>query len=211
MTNRFPLVLDTTDDNKIKELPSGDNLDLQNSGIVNALTIQVNSLDTGTLTVNGTNFSSVAFSGSYDDLSDTPSQFDKDYNSLTNKPSIPSVFGDLANVAAHTPEDGQIVIWKTDENRFTFADRLSQIDLSNYELNDLGDVAFAGPVTDKFIKYYAGGWRESNIDWSDVINKPTNVSYFTNDADYITKTELKDIVANSVDFDDFKNKIANDL
>ena len=28
MANRFPLILDTADSNKIKELPSGDNLDL---------------------------------------------------------------------------------------------------------------------------------------------------------------------------------------
>ena len=33
MANRFPLILDTTDNNKIKELPSGDNLDLTGSGI----------------------------------------------------------------------------------------------------------------------------------------------------------------------------------
>ena len=33
MANRFPLILDTTDSNKIKELPSGDNLDLTGSGI----------------------------------------------------------------------------------------------------------------------------------------------------------------------------------
>ena len=33
MANRFPLILDTADSNKIKELPSGDNLDLTGSGI----------------------------------------------------------------------------------------------------------------------------------------------------------------------------------
>ena len=33
MANRFPLVLDTTDGNKIKEIPAGDNLDLRNVSI----------------------------------------------------------------------------------------------------------------------------------------------------------------------------------
>ena len=33
MANRFPLILDTTDSNKLKELPNGDNLDLTGSGI----------------------------------------------------------------------------------------------------------------------------------------------------------------------------------
>ena len=31
MANRIPLVVDTTDGNKIKEFPVGDNLDLTNS------------------------------------------------------------------------------------------------------------------------------------------------------------------------------------
>ena len=39
MANRFPLILDTTDSNKIKELPSGDNLDLTGSGINAVLSI----------------------------------------------------------------------------------------------------------------------------------------------------------------------------
>lgn len=211
MTDRFPLIVDTTDGNKLKELPAGDNLDLQGNGITNAQTISVSSLATGTLTVNGTQLSPVAFSGSYDDLTDTPTLFDKDYNSLNNKPTIPSILGDLDNVASHLPQDGQIVVYSATENRFTFEDRFSQIDLANYELSDLGDVAFSGPVTGKFIKFYAGGWRESNIDWSDVINKPTNISYFSNDAEYISKTELQTIVAASTDFADFQNRIANDL
>ena len=33
MANRFPLILDTADSNKLKELPNGDNLDLTGSGI----------------------------------------------------------------------------------------------------------------------------------------------------------------------------------
>ena len=39
MANRFPLVLDTTDGNKIKELPSTDDLDLTDSNIVNVQNI----------------------------------------------------------------------------------------------------------------------------------------------------------------------------
>lgn len=62
MANRIPLVVDQNDGNKIKELPAGDNLDLTNSGIVNASSIQ-----TGTISISGFNFS-----GSYNDLTDKP-------------------------------------------------------------------------------------------------------------------------------------------
>ena len=34
MANRIPLVVDTSDGNKIKELPIGDNLDLANSSLI---------------------------------------------------------------------------------------------------------------------------------------------------------------------------------
>ena len=36
MANRFPLIVDTSDENKIKELPSGDSLDLTGGGVQNA-------------------------------------------------------------------------------------------------------------------------------------------------------------------------------
>ena len=34
MANRIPLIVDTLDDNKIKELPAGDNLDLGTLGLL---------------------------------------------------------------------------------------------------------------------------------------------------------------------------------
>ena len=41
MANRFPLVVDTDDGNKIKEIPVGDQLDLANSGIANLTELSV--------------------------------------------------------------------------------------------------------------------------------------------------------------------------
>lgn len=47
MTNRFPLILDTLDGNKIKELPVGDNLNLQGSSIIGLENLEIS----GTLAV----------------------------------------------------------------------------------------------------------------------------------------------------------------
>ena len=44
MATRYPLVVDTTDGNKIKELPVGDNLDLTNSSLLNATSVQTQTL-----------------------------------------------------------------------------------------------------------------------------------------------------------------------
>lgn len=103
MANRFPLIIDTSDGNKIKELPSGDDLNLENSNIVNALSIQ-----TQTLTVNGVAITSNV--GSYNDLTDKPNipsdlshltdaaslLFSRDYNDLSNLPVLfPGTFAAL--------------------------------------------------------------------------------------------------------------------
>ena len=84
MANRFPLVLDTTDGNRVKELPSGDNLDLTGSGITGATTIEATAITIGgvSVTANDGTFAGLtakpttvagygitdAFSGNYADL-----------------------------------------------------------------------------------------------------------------------------------------------
>ena len=52
MADRFPLILDTAGTNQIKELPSGDNLNLQNGTIVNVANVDL----TGNLTANNGTF-----------------------------------------------------------------------------------------------------------------------------------------------------------
>ena len=53
MANRFPLIIDTDDGNKLKELPIGDNLNLAGSGIVNA----------GSIAATGLTIAGVAYGG----------------------------------------------------------------------------------------------------------------------------------------------------
>ena len=74
MANRIPLVVDTADGNKIKELPIGDNLNLTGSGITGAGSISATSL-----TLNGVVYN--PFSGAYADL--------------TGKPTIPATTDDI--------------------------------------------------------------------------------------------------------------------
>lgn len=79
MANRFPLVVDTSDGNKFKELPDGDNLILTNSSIVNALNLSaVGYVEAPRLIING-------------------SDFTLDYAELNNKPTIPTSITDLVS------------------------------------------------------------------------------------------------------------------
>ena len=78
MANRIPLVVDTTE-NKIKELPVGDNLDLGGSGLTNV----------GTVNATDVRINNVSFNN----------PFSGDYNDLTNKPIIPTVPSALSSFA----------------------------------------------------------------------------------------------------------------
>ena len=72
MANRFPLVLDTTDNNKIKEIQTGDNLNLADNSIVGVQNITaLGTIDAADIKVNGNRLVAQAFN----DLTDTPSTF----------------------------------------------------------------------------------------------------------------------------------------
>ena len=72
MANRFPLILDTTDGNKIKEIPAGDNLDLRNVSIVDAQNIDaLGTINAAGIKINGADVQPGAFT----DLDDTPTEY----------------------------------------------------------------------------------------------------------------------------------------
>ena len=72
MANRFPLVLDTTDNNKIKEIQTGDNLNLADNSIVGVQNITaLGTIDAADIKVAGNRLVAQAFA----DLTDTPSSF----------------------------------------------------------------------------------------------------------------------------------------
>jgi len=104
MANKFPLIFDTTDGNRIKELPNGDNLNLQGSSIVDVVnisatgTIQADTIIVDNLTASGGNIAEVAITGDYNDLINKPVIFSGDFNDLANKPVIFSgSYTDLTN------------------------------------------------------------------------------------------------------------------
>ena len=188
MANRFPLIIDTDDGNKFKELPVGDNLNLQGSSIVNASSIEVlGNLDVQSLTVNEQNLSTVAVTGSYNDLDDLPVSFSGSYTDLSNRPSIPTTTKNLTDVSLTDPTDGQILVFNSTSGTFEPQDQ-TDIDLSTSSINDLSDVITTGTTELKYLKYQSGAWRPGNINYSEILNKPTNVSSFVNDSGYLDPT-----------------------
>jgi len=72
MANRYPLIIDVNDSNKIKEIPVGDNLTLQGSSIVQVQDITATgTINAGDIRVNGNRLVAQSFS----ELDETPSSF----------------------------------------------------------------------------------------------------------------------------------------
>lgn len=147
MANRLPLVFDSTD-SKIKELPSGDNLNLSNSNIVDAINITA----TGTITAGTGTFSSINLGGApigevartndYNDLNNLPNLFSGDYNDLTNKPGpLAPDWENIANKPVIATKLSQLV------NDTNFVSN-SQVIISAIQVTGLADVATTGSWTD---------------------------------------------------------------
>ena len=184
MAVRYPLVVDTTDNNKIKELPSGDSLNLSGNNIVNVvnvtasgtLTVQNLAVETSNFTVNGNNLNTIAFTGSYTDLSNTPTLFDGVYASLTGKPTIPGSIEDLANVGSTAPTNGQVLVYDTTLGRYEpgniNANFSTQFGLE--DIDNLNNVIFTGDKTNDVLKFVGGVWVNAKVDYSE-LTSTTNV------------------------------------
>ena len=137
MANRIPLVVDTTDGNKIKELPVGDNLDLGGSGLTNV----------GTVNATDVRINNVSFNN----------PFSGDYNDLSNKPIIPTVpsaissfANDVGYLATGTTSD-QIVEGTT--NLF-FSNARSDARIQAATLQSLNNVTNPTSVDDGKVLYW---------------------------------------------------------
>lgn len=147
MANRIPLVFDKVQ-NKIKELPTGDNLNMSNSSINDAInitasgTIVANTLNSVNINIGGNPIAEVAKTNSYTDLSNLPTLFDGDYNSLTNRPSaISAAWADITGKPVIATSLSQLV---NDTNFVTNA----QVTIQATQVAGLSAVATGGSYLD---------------------------------------------------------------
>ncbi|MBO4739200.1 MAG: hypothetical protein J5606_06520, partial [Bacteroidales bacterium] len=125
------------------------------------------------------------FSGNYNDLSNKPKLFSGNYDSLTNKPTLPTKVSDLTNDAGYLTSytESQVLSKRGDTLFLTGGSYvvLSAGFSGNY--NDLTNKPnlFSGNYNDlsNKPKLFSGNYDS-------LTNKPTNISYFTNDAGYLT-------------------------
>ena len=116
-----------------------------------------------------TDLKTVAFSGSYNDLEDLPTLFDGDYNSLANKPTIPTKTSQLQNDSGFTTFSGN------------YNDLSNKPTLFSGDYNDLTNKPTISQVG------HTG-------DYDDLTNKPT---LFSGDYDDLTNKPTIPVVNNA--------------
>jgi len=184
MATRYPLIVDTTDDNKIKELPTGDNLNLSGNNIVNAINItatgvlSANSLvlDTTSATFGGQTLNTVAFTGQYNDLAGAPTPFSGSYNDLSDRPVLVTSIEELTNVDDAVPNDNDVLKYSTSLGRYV-PQAASAISVASANIQDLNNVTVdAGLATNQVFKWNGSNWLNGNVTFSEITSKPTTLS-----------------------------------
>lgn len=89
-------------------------------------------------------------------------------------------------------------------NDYTTAEKNKLAELNNYTLptasaETLGGIRVgAGLAMDNGVLSATGGGTADSVDWSNVQNRPTSISAFTNDSGYQTESQVNSIVQNVV-------------
>ena len=113
-----------------------------------------------------------------------PAGFNGDYNSLTNKPTIPTNVSSFTNDAGYITKDSiptNVSAFTNDAGYLTSFTEVQALSISN-------DTIFL--TNGGFVKLPAG----FDGDYNSLTNTPTNVSHFINDANYITKDSIPNAV-----------------
>ena len=183
MANRFPLVIDTNDGNKIKELPAGDNLDLTQTSIVSVQDITA----TGTINAAVINVAgSPLVAQQFAQLEDTPSTYSGsesyfvkvnaagdglEFKSLSDLGTI-EIDSVVVNTSLVPKVNNDADIGQNDKRFRTIWAEAARTDLVSFD----GTTVFDATT--------------GKIPYASLIGYPTQVSEFANDVGYVTSSAL---------------------
>ena len=187
MANRYPLILDTTDSNKIKELQTGDNLNLADNSIVGVQNITaLGTIEAAVITVQGNRLVAQNFL----QLSDTPNTFTGNADKF------------VAVNAAGTGIEFRPL------SAFGNID-VTSLDIAGNILPTTDNAFNIGSTTAKFANVYAtdfvGNLKDNNdtlifnattgkIAYAAIQGAPTNVSEFVNDVGFATSAGINQYI-----------------
>ena len=192
MANRFPLVLDTTDNNKIKEIQTGDNLNLADNSIVGVQNITaLGTINAADIKVNGNRLVAQAFN----DLTDTPSTFvgspnyfvkvKADGTGLEYRP-----LSDLGNIEIDTITVDTSIVPTTDG--------VGNVGTEDKKFNEIVAATLKGNLV-SFNEEIVFDATTGRISYAALQGVPTFLSEFTDDVGFLKTTDLDDQLAGLFD------------
>jgi hypothetical protein len=192
MANRYPLILDTTDGNKIKELPAGDNVTLRENSILDVQNINaLGVINAPVITVNGNKIVAQNFA----DLTDTPNTFvgSENYFIKVNATGTGIEFrplSDIANISVdNLTTTGNILPAVTGNNN------IGSIAL---KYNQITALAVSANLTS-----YSGSIvfdaTTGKVSYSALQGAPTFLSEFTDDIGFLRTADLDATLAGLFD------------
>lgn len=186
MANRFPLIIDTTDGNKIKEIPAGDNLDLRNVSISDVQNISaLGVINAAAITINGEDIQPGAFT----DLTDVPNTYQG------NGGYSVRVKSDETGLEFFQLGTGESLLVNNLTVAGTIRPQTSGVDVGA-DSNPFGGVYgnyFQGSIkgNDGSVIFDADN---NQIPYSIIVGAPTTISQLENDVDYISAAQLKAVL-----------------
>lgn len=203
MANRYPLILDTTDGNKIKELPEGDNLYLRTNSIQEVQDIDaLGTINAARITIAGQALQAQSIL----DLTDTPDTFVGQANQVLKVNASEtgldfvsiSEIGDIT--AGNITLTGNIIPDVTaTSNLGSFSKQFNEIRGRNLYGNLRGyDGTLVFDATTSRILYGA------------IFGAPTSLSEFINDVGYLTSSSIGDYLENNLTISNFKGSVFAD-
>ena len=192
MANRFPLVLDTTDNNKIKEIQAGDNLNLTDNSITGVQNITaLGTIDAADIRVAGNRLVAQTFA----DLTDTPATFvgspnyfvkvKADGTGLEYRP-----LSDLGNIEIDT-----ITV---DTSIVPTIDGTGNIGTADFKFNEI----FANQIKANLVSYGGSTVFDAStgkISYTALQGSPTFLSEFTDDIGFLRTADLDTTLAGLFD------------
>ncbi len=206
MANRFPIIVDRDDQNKLKELPTGDNLDLTGSGIIGAGNIAATGLTIGGVSYN-------PFSGSYNDLTNKP-------NVATDTDGLPEGSNNQYLTNERVDDRVAAILREGTGIDIVYDDLNGTITITNTGTSSGGSgglppaTNFDGLANNQVVKYSTTGgsnntaaWVNAYINYSEIVGTPGLATVATTGSytNLVNKPNLVDDISDLTDVDTISN------